>query len=159
MRLTPIEIRQHRFSVRLRGFDPKEVEVFLEAVVADFEAVVRENAQLRQETERLASELEAYRGRERTIQDTLTTVQTVVDDLRQTAVKEAELKISGAELHAEQLLREAEERRAELDLEIRELHHLRDRAEAELRKTLEGYLAMIEGFQQARDDRGRGANR
>ena len=28
MRLTPIEIRQHRFNVRVRGFDRDEVEAF-----------------------------------------------------------------------------------------------------------------------------------
>ena len=159
MRLTPIEIRQHRFSMRMRGFDPSEVEVFLEAVVADFEAVVRENAQLRQETERLHAELEAYRGREHTVQETLATAQTVVKELQQTAIKEAELKVGAAELQAEQLLRESEERRAELDFEIRELRHLRERAEAEVRKTLEGYLSLIDGLQQARGPRGDDADR
>ncbi len=153
MRLTPIEIRQHRFSRRLRGFDPSEVEVFLEAVVADFEAVVRENAQLRQETERLHAELEAFRGREHTVQETLATAQTVVKELQQTAMKEAELKVGAAELQAEQLLREVEKRRAELDFEIRELRHIRERAESEVRTTLEGYLSLIDGFQQARTAR------
>lgn len=151
MRLTPIEIRQHRFSTRLRGFDPREVEVFLEAVVADYEAVVRENAQLRQETERLVKELEGFRGRERTIQETLTTAQAVVDELKHTALKEAEVKVSGAELEAERLLRDADRKRVELHQEIRELRQLRDRAEADLRRTLEGYLSLIDGFQQARE--------
>ena len=159
MRLTPIEIRQHRFSVRLRGLDRNEVEVFLEAVVTDFEAVVRENAQLRQETERLHVELVAFRGREHTVQETLATAQTVVKELQQTAMKEAELKVGAAELRAEQLLREVEKRRAELDFEIRELRHLRERAEAEVRKTLEGYLSLIDGFQQARGPRSDDANR
>lgn len=151
MRLTPIEIRQHRFNTRLRGFDPKEVEVFLESVVADFEAVVRENAQLRQETERLTKDLQTYRSREHTIQETLVTAQTLVDELKQTAVKEAEVTIGGAEMQAEQLLRNAEERRAQLSHDIEELRQLRERAEADVRKSLEGYLALIDGFRQARE--------
>ena len=53
MRLTPIEIRRHRFSSRVRGFDRDEVRAFLDMVIADFEDVVRQNAQLRRDNERL----------------------------------------------------------------------------------------------------------
>ena len=106
MRLTPIEIRQHRFNVRLRGFDAHEVEAFLETVVSDFEDVVRENAQLRREIERLARELQAYQGRERNIQETLTTAQGIVEELKRTAMKEAEVLVSEAKLRGEKLLLE-----------------------------------------------------
>ena len=114
MRLTPLEIRQHRFTTRFRGFDAGEVEAFLETVVADFEDVVRENAQLRREAERLARDLDAYRAREKTIQDTLTTAQAVVEQLKRTAIKESETLVVDAELRAEKIVAEARERRAEL---------------------------------------------
>jgi cell division initiation protein len=159
MRLSPIDIRQYRFNTRFRGFDPREVEVFLESVVADFEAVVRENSELRRELERLARELESYRGRERVIQETLTTAQTVVDELRRTAVKESEVVITSAEMRAEQLLRQAEEQRAELAREIAELRHVRSRVEADVRKTLEGYLSLVDGFREGREARANGARR
>ncbi len=151
MRLSPLQIRQFRFNTRFRGFDPREVEVFLESVVADLEEVVRENAALRREIEKLARDLEGYRGRERTIQETLTTAQSVVDELRRTAVKESEVMISSAELRAEQILRRTEEQRAELDREISNLRHVRARVEADLKKTLEGYLSLIEGLGCARE--------
>jgi cell division initiation protein len=149
MRLTPIEIRQHRFNTRLRGFDPDEVNVFLEAVVTDFEEVVRENAKLRREAERLASELESFRGRERTIQETLTTAQTVVDQLKRTAVKESEVLVTGAELRAEQLLRHAEKARGALQHEVLQLRQLRARVDLDLRRTLEGYLKIVDSFRDA----------
>ena len=149
MRLTPIEIRSHRFHSRLRGSDPAEVEAFLDTVVSDFEDVVRENAKLRRETERLGRELDTHMGRERTIQETLTTAQTVVDQLRRTAVKDAEELVGEAELRAEKLLGEAEGRRGELELELVELRHLRSRLAADLRNTLEGYLKLIEAYGDA----------
>jgi cell division initiation protein len=156
MRLTPVEIRQHRFNSRLRGFDRSEVEAFLEAVVSDFEEVVRENAQLRREAERLGRELDAYRTREQTIQTTLTTAQQIVDELKHTAIKEAEVKVGQAEMEAEKVVREAEDRRAAIRNEIVELRHLRSRAEADLRRTLESYLSLIDAHREARapkDDR------
>jgi cell division initiation protein len=151
MRLTPLEIRQHQFTTRFRGFDAGEVEAFLETVVADFEDVVRENAQLRREAERLARDLDAYRAREKTIQDTLTTAQTVVEQLKRTAIKESETLIVDAELRAEKIVAEARERRAELANEIREQKYLRQRLEVDLRRTLEGYAKLIDAFSTADD--------
>lgn len=151
MRLTPLEIRQHQFTTRLRGFDASEVQAFLETVVADFEDVVRENAQLRREAERLARDLDAYRAREKTIQDTLTTAQTVVEQLKRTAIKESEAMIVDAELRAEKILAEARERRAELANEIREQRYLRQRLELDLRRSLEGYAKLIDAFSSADD--------
>jgi len=149
MRLTPLEIRQHQFTMRLRGFDAGEVEAFLETVVADFEDVVRENAQLRREAERLARDLDAYRAREKTIQDTLTTAQTVVEQLKRTAIKESESLVVDAELRAEKIVAEARERRAELASEIREQKYLRQRLEVDLRRTLESYAKLIDAFAAA----------
>ncbi len=151
MRLTPLEIRQHQFTTRLRGLDASEVQAFLETVVADFEDVVRENAQLRREAERLARDLDAYRAREKTIQDTLTTAQTVVEQLKRTAIKESETMIVDAELRAEKILAEARERRAELANEIREQRYLRQRLELDLRRSLEGYSKLIDAFSSADD--------
>ena len=149
MRLTPIEIRSHRFGSRLRGYDPIEVEAFLETVVADFEEVVRENAQLLRESERLARELDTHRGREQNIQQTLSTAQGVVDNLQRTAMKEAEVLVSEAELRAEKLLVEASARRNNVELEIAELKHLRNRLSAEVRQTVERYLSMMEVYDDA----------
>jgi cell division initiation protein len=146
MRLTPLEIRQHKFGSQMRGFDRGEVSSFLDTVVADFEDVVRENAQLRRESERLARELDAYRSREKTIQDTLTTAQTLVEQLKRTAIKESESIVIDAELRAEKLLAEAREQRAVLANEIREHKHLRQRLEADLRRTLESYGKLIDAM-------------
>jgi len=114
--------------------------------VADFEDVVRENAQLRRAAERLARDLDAYRAREKTIQDTLTTAQSVVEQLKRTAIKESETLVVDAELRAEKIVAEARERRAELGNEIREQKYLRQRLEVDLRRTLEGYVKLIDAF-------------
>ena len=49
MRLSPIEIRQHRFNYRFRGLDAHEVHAFLETLVGDFDQLVREHNRLRAE--------------------------------------------------------------------------------------------------------------
>ena len=149
MRLTPIEIRHHRFNSRLRGFDRHEVEAYLETVVADFEDVVRENAQLHHEAGRLGRELELHKNRERNIQETLTTAQSVVDQLKRTAMREAEVMISEAEVRSEKLLKQADGRRADLFREVAELRHLRNRLASDLRHTLDSYASMVDAYERA----------
>jgi cell division initiation protein len=153
MRLTPIEIRQHQFSARVRGYDRDEVDAFLETVVSDFEELVRENAQLRRECERLARDLDGFRSREKMIQDTLTTAQGVVAQLKRTAAKESESIVVEAEMRAEKILNEARHESAELAHEIAELRHTRARLDTDLRKTLDGYRRLIDAFQEARETR------
>ena len=54
--------------------------------------------------------------------------------------------VGEAELRAESLVRDAEERRSKLAREISELQHLRQRVEVDLRRTLEGYGHLLEAY-------------
>jgi len=50
MALTPLDIQQQRFRVSFRGYDPKEVEAFLEQAANAFEDLQRETLRLADET-------------------------------------------------------------------------------------------------------------
>ncbi len=153
MRLTPIEIRRHRFNSRLRGFDRDEVRTFLDMVISDFEDVVRDNAQLRRDNERLMRELRNHQGQEDNIRDTLTTAQGLVRDLKRTATKEAEVIVAEAEVQAEKTVQEAEAHRSQVQEEVVQLRHLRERLGTDLRSTVEGYLSLIEAHQSSQPAR------
>ena len=50
MRITPMDIRQQQFTVRMfRGFSVQEVDSFLEDVAQDYEALIKENALLKEQ--------------------------------------------------------------------------------------------------------------
>src|SRR3989442_1167752 len=50
MRISPLDIRQQQFTVKLlRGFDTQEVDAFLDDVAEDYETVLKEKAQLREQ--------------------------------------------------------------------------------------------------------------
>jgi DivIVA domain-containing protein len=48
LRLTPLDIRKHRFSTRMRGLDASEVEAFLRLISEDYEDMIRERRAPRQ---------------------------------------------------------------------------------------------------------------
>ena len=107
MRLSAMDIRQQQFAVKLlRGFDPQEVDTFLDDVAEDFEGLLRENVVLR---EQLGSHEERSRGiseTERTLTDTLVTTQRLADEMKESAKRDAQLVLREATLNAEKLMEE-----------------------------------------------------
>src|SRR3989304_4557586 len=105
MRISPLDIRQQQFTVRLfRGFDTQEGDAFLDDVAEDYESVLKENALLK---EQLATFEERSRGlaeREKALQDTLIATQRLGDEMKAAARREAELYAREAGLRGEKLL-------------------------------------------------------
>ena len=146
MRLTPLDIQNHQFATRFRGVDPEEVNQFLRLVAEDFESLVQENESLREAVRQLEARLEEHLANERSLRETLVTAQTVSTDLKQTAVKEAEVMISEAEVKAEKVLDAAHRRLAKLAEDVREMKLLRSRIATAVRTTIETHLSLLEGL-------------
>ena len=150
MRLTPLDIQNHRFNTRFRGYDPAEVEAFVRLIAEDVEALVRERESLRQQVRTLEERVAELSVNENTLRDTLVTAQALSDDLKKTAMKEAEVRVSEAELKGEKILDGARQRAARLAEDIREMKLLRSRLAGAVRTTIETHLALLEGL--AADD-------
>jgi len=144
VRLTALDIQNHHFSSRWRGLDPSEVETFLRLAAEDFEALVRENAGLRERVRSLEAAVEDLSANEHALRKTLVTAQALSEDLKRTAVKESELLISEAEVKGEKILDAAHRRAAKLAEDIREMKALRGRIGAALRTTMETHLALLD---------------
>jgi DivIVA domain-containing protein len=80
MNVSPLDLRQQRFSTAFRGLDPIEVTSFLAAVADDYEQALREADRLRDEVGRLEQLLRGHVEQERSLQNTLVTAQKVADD-------------------------------------------------------------------------------
>jgi cell division initiation protein len=140
MRLTPIDIRQQQFTVKtFRGFDPREVDAFLDDVAEDYEGLLRDNVALR---EQLSGHEERARGMteaEKALKDTLVTTQRLADEMKESAKRDAQLVSREAALNAETLMEEARAEEAKLRVEIQGLKRLRRQLVEELRATVERY--------------------
>ena len=146
MRLTPLDLQNHRFAHRLRGYDPSEVDAFVRMVAEDYEALVRENEALRETSRSLELRVAELSGQEGRLRETLVTAQGLSEDLKRTAIREAEMRVGEAEVKAEKILDAAHRRVARLQEEIRELRLLRTRVTAAVRSTLETHAALLDGL-------------
>ena len=119
MGLTPLDIQRKEFSKAFRGYSEAEVDEFLDQVVRQFDALVKDNAALREQLEQLTAKVEQYRRLEDTLHNTLVVAQQAADEIKASARKEAGVLVEQARVEAEQIIREAEARveRARRDAE------------------------------------------
>ncbi len=148
MRLTPLDIRNHRFSTRVRGLDGAEVEAFVRLIAEDYEDMLRENEVLHEKVQRLEALVEDFSSNEKILQNTLVTAQHLSEDLKKTAVKESEVLVSEAEVKAEKILAASHRRAAKLAQDIREMKLLRARLGTTIRASIDTYLNLLDGLSQ-----------
>lgn len=144
MRISPLDIRQQQFTVRLfRGFDKHEVDAFLDDVADDYETVLKENALLKEQIATLEERSRGLAEREKALQDTLVTTQRLGDEMKAAARREAELHMREAELRGEKLLEEVRSEEAKLRSEIQSLRRTRRQLVEDLRSTVERYHRLM----------------
>lgn len=148
--LTPLDVRKKRgdFRQKLRGYDPEEVDTFLELVEARMEDLVKENRSLKEKTTLLQSRVDSLEGRERAVQDALVSAQALRKEVQDQAKKDAMTLEDQARREIDLLRREVE---ARIEGRIREADELlkeRQRALEELernrRKFLKGFRSLLE---------------
>lgn len=144
MRITPLDIQQKQFPMRFRGFDVEEVYAFLEVVREEMEDLLRENASLKEQLYRAEGQIKEYRDMETTLRETLMTAQQMVEEYKTNARKEAELLIREAELKADAMIKEAQEKVVKIHEDIVDLKGIRRHFKEEVKRLIESHLRMIE---------------
>lgn len=144
MRITPLDIQQKQFPMKLRGFDVEEVYAFLEVIREEMEDLLRENANLKESIQRLDNQMKGYKDMETTLRETLLTAQQMVEDYKMNARKEAELVVKESELRAEALLKEAQEKVIKIHEDIVDLKGIRRHFKEEVKRLVESHLRMLE---------------
>jgi cell division initiation protein len=140
MRLTPLDIRQQQFTVRMfRGLDPHEVDAFLEDVAEDFETVLKENGLLREQLTTLEERSRGLVDREKALQDTLLTTQRLAEEMKESARREAQLIMREAELRGDKFVEDLRAEEARIRADINELKRARRQVAEDLRSALDRY--------------------
>jgi cell division initiation protein len=117
--LTPLDVRNKRgdFKKVLRGYEPQEVDTFLELAAERLEELARDNVHLRDKVASLQQMVDSQSGREHAVQEALVSAQELRADIKGAAQREADLIVAEAKAEARSVL-------AEADAEIR--NRLRD---------------------------------
>jgi len=144
MRISPIDIQQKQFKTRAFGYEKAGVDQFLEMLADELERLIRKNQDLQEDLARANARLDEMREREETLKETLVTTQKVTEDLKRSARREVDVMMAEAEIKAERLMLNAEERRQQLIEEIQEIKRQKVDFEVSLRGLLEKHIRMLD---------------
>lgn len=146
MDLTPLDVRKKKddFKRAVRGYEPAQVDGFLEMCAERLDQLVQREKRLETEVAGLRERLAAFQEREKALNEALVTAQELREEARSQAERSAELKLREAEQEAASIRQSAEaavegSRRALDDLKVRRAGFLRS-----LRWSLERFLGEIE---------------
>jgi cell division initiation protein len=142
--LTPLDIYNKEFKSGFRGYQQEEVDEFLDEVRRDYEALLMENEDLKQQLAGVGERIEQYKKLEETLKNTLVVAQATADEVRAAARKEADLIIREAESRAKELVEEADERLKEQEARLSEQRREWDTFRARIRGLLQSQLSLLD---------------
>jgi len=144
MKITPLDIQQMVFRVKLRGYDREEVNRFLEEVAQSVELLNRDNAALRERMVFLEQQVSELKRTESTLSNTLMSAQSLADDVKRSANRDAELIVKEAELKASELIRQARVELGETQRDLSQLQKQRFLMVERMRATLHTFERMLD---------------
>ncbi|NEW05290.1 DivIVA domain-containing protein [Paenibacillus sp. SYP-B3998] len=154
MPLTPLDIHNKEFSRSFRGYDEDQVNEFLDQVIKDYEALIRENKDLQNQTVTLKERLDHFTNIEDSLSKTIIVAQEAADEVKHNAKKEAQLILKEAEKNADRIINESLARSRKVALEIEELKKQASIYRTRFRTLLEAQLELLntEGWQSMQMD-------
>jgi cell division initiation protein len=119
--LTPLDIHNKEFTRGFRGYDEDEVNDFLDQVIKDYEALIRDKKALEETVQKLEDRLGHFSTIENTLNKSILVAQETAEDVKQNATKEARLIVKEAEKNADRIINESLSKSRKITLEIEEL--------------------------------------
>ena len=148
MRITPLDIQQMVFKVTFRGYDKEEVNRFLEELAQTVESLNRDHAVQREKIIFLEQQLAELKRTEATLSSTLLSAQSLAQDVKQNAQREADLVIKEAELKAGELIHQARVELTDTQRDLSSLQKQRLLMVERLRASLRMFERMLEVEEQ-----------
>ena len=107
MPMQPLDIQKTRFALKMRGYDPVEVENFLALVAEDLTQRLGEIERLERDNRSLRERVANSELREHQLHDAILRGKKVSDEMISTSQREAQMLVREAEMTAERMVGQA----------------------------------------------------
>ena len=135
--IMPIDIDKKEFSRDKKGYNSREVDEFLDLIVADYEKVLNDNRTMAHKIKALEKQLEEAQKDDNAMVETLETAKKLMADISASAERRAELMMRDAELEAENMLLDAK-------VNVRKLTDEHAVLSAKVRRLKENFRKMLQ---------------
>ncbi len=144
MKLSPLLIKKQEFTKSLRGFDPEEVQAFLDKIASDVDSLIQENESFKGEVESLNERVAEFRSIEKNLQSTLLKAQESSSKAFESSKKQASLMMKEAEIKASQMLENAKQEANDIRNAVVNLREERDLIIARLKSIINSQAHLLE---------------
>lgn len=141
--LTPLDIHNKEFTRGFRGYSEDEVNDFLDQVIKDYEAVIREKKELEETVANLEEKISYFKNIEETLNKSILIAQETGEEVKRTASKEARLIVKEAEKNADRIINESLSKSRKISMEIDELKKQSSVYRTRFRMLIEAQLEML----------------
>ncbi len=144
MKLSPLLIKKQEFTKSLRGFDPEEVQAFLDKIASDVDSLIQENESFKGEVESLNERVAEFRSIEKNLQSTLLKAQESSSKAFESSKKQTNLMMKEAEIKASQMLENAKQEANDIRNAVVNLREERDLIIARLKSIINSQAHLLE---------------
>jgi cell division initiation protein len=152
MKITPLEVKRQEFKKVLRGYDPVEVDTFLDMLSNELEEMNTSNKHIKDKVIELETQLSDYKRMEKTLQQTLLQAQETSGKSIENSRKEADLIVKEAELKASQIVEKARTDFSRAKEEIANLKARKESSISRLKVLLNSELDLLRALQIDEED-------
>lgn len=144
MKISTIAIKKQEFGKSTRGYNTKEVAVFLETLADDIDLIQQENDALKKQLEQVSAELEEYKGREESLNEKLLKAQEVASHKVENAEMKGSSIVRDAEGQARQIVETARQKAKEIKSTVIELREERNLIVAKLKAIINSQARLLD---------------
>ncbi len=144
MPLTPMDIHNKEFGRSFRGYDEDEVNEFLDHVIKDYEALIRDKKSLEERVALLNDKLAHFENIEESLSKSILVAQETAEEVKNHARKEAQLIVKEAEKNADRIVNEALLRSREISMELEALQQQASVYRIRFRSLIQAQMEMLE---------------
>ena len=148
--ITPLEIENKKFSKKtLNGYDPEEVDEFLDELTKDYEKLYKQVAEGKSELEELKEKLQHYTQIESTLQSTLLLAQSASEEVKNAAQKQADQIIKESEIKAKEVTKGLDQ---EINDKKKELENVKKQFDVYKAKMESLLISQLELLKEIKED-------
>ena len=143
MVLTPLDIHNKEFPVKMRGYDQDEVNDYLDQIIKDYEAILKDKKELEKNLKFAEEKVAYYNNLQESLNKSIIVEREAADRLKENSDKEAAIIIQEAENNADRLLNDSVEKARRITAETEELKKQSRVFKQRLQLMIESQLEMV----------------
>lgn len=143
MPFTPNEIKSKTFTTVKNGFEPTEVESYLNQLSTEIERLKEDKKQLEQVIEDKETNIQSYKDVHQSVSDALVQAQQAGEETKAAATKDAEATVAKAQAQANQIVNDAIEKSRRLSFQTEDMKRQSKIFRSRFRMLVEAQLDLL----------------